>query len=164
MNAARKVHADPFIRKLSDGYEHKPGAGGQALSTGERQLLSFARTVAQNPKILLLDEATANIDGETEQSIKEALITLRSGRTTIAVAHRLSTIQDADQILVMSKGKIVQRGTHNELLIQQGHYRDLYLSQQTEEQLHSSVEPDSADSMPNEKFSSTEFSSTIVVA
>ena len=156
VNAARKVHADPFIRKLSDGYEHKPGAGGQALSTGERQLLSFARTVAQNPKILLLDEATANIDGETEQFIKEALITLRSGRTTIAVAHRLSTIQDADQILVMDKGKIVQRGTHNELLDQQGQYRNLYLSQQTEEQLHSPVEASSADA--------EEPSSTLVVA
>lgn len=136
INAARKVSADPFIRKLSDGYDHQPGAGGQALSTGERQLLSFARTVAQNPRILLLDEATANIDGETEQSIKDALITLRSGRTTIAVAHRLSTIQDADQILVMDKGQIVQRGTHSELLNQTGHYRDLYLSQQTREQLH----------------------------
>ena len=136
ISAARKVSADPFIRKLSDSYDHQPGAGGQALSTGERQLLSFARTVAQDPRILLLDEATANIDGETEQSIKDALITLRSGRTTIAVAHRLSTIQDADQILVMDKGQIVQRGTHSELLNQAGHYRDLYLSQQTKEQLH----------------------------
>ncbi|AMO54855.1 multidrug ABC transporter ATP-binding protein [Endozoicomonas montiporae] len=145
VSAARKVHADPFIQKLSDGYEHQPGAGGQALSTGERQLLSFARTVAQNPRILLLDEATANIDGETEQSIKDALITLRSGRTTIAVAHRLSTIQDADQILVMDKGRIVQRGTHHELLNQAGHYRDLYLSQQTKEQLHSAAEPFSND-------------------
>ncbi|OED43834.1 multidrug ABC transporter ATP-binding protein [Endozoicomonas sp. (ex Bugula neritina AB1)] len=133
--SARKVHAHTFIEKLSDGYHHEPGSGGQALSTGERQLLSFARTIAQNPKILLLDEATANIDGETEHSIKEALITLREDRTTIAVAHRLSTIQDADQILVMDKGKIVQRGTHEELLKQTGSYRDLYLSQQTEEQL-----------------------------
>ena len=134
--AAKQVHADTFIQKLPEGYQHQPGAGGQALSTGERQLLSFARTVAQDPRILLLDEATANIDGETEQSIKEALITLRSGRTTIAVAHRLSTIQDADQILVMDKGRITQRGTHEELLSQKGHYRDLYLSQQTEDDLH----------------------------
>ena len=133
--AARKVHAEPFIQGLDEGYEHKPGPGGKALSTGERQLLSFARTIAQNPKILLLDEATANIDGETEHHIKEALITLRENRTTIAVAHRLSTIQDADQILVMDKGKIVQRGTHEQLLQQEGHYRDLYLAQQTEEQL-----------------------------
>ena len=133
--SARKVHAHTFIEKLEDGYQHEPGAGGQALSTGERQLLSFARTIAQNPKILLLDEATANIDGETEHYIKEALITLREDRTTIAVAHRLSTIQDADQILVMDKGKIVQRGTHEELLEMTGPYLDLYLAQQTEEQL-----------------------------
>ena len=139
--AARKVHADPFIQGLDDGYEHKPGPGGKALSTGERQLLSFARTIAQNPKILLLDEATANIDGETEHHIKEALITLRENRTTIAVAHRLSTIQDADQILVMDKGRIVQRGTHEELLQQEGHYRDLYLAQQTEEQLGTTQQP-----------------------
>ena len=141
--AAEKVHANHFIERLEDDYNHKPGAGGQALSTGERQLLSFARTVAQNPKILLLDEATANIDGETEHAIKEALITLREGRTTIAVAHRLSTIQDADQILVMNKGEIVQRGTHSELLQQPGHYQDLYLAQQTEEQL-----ADKADYLP----------------
>ncbi|MET4692845.1 ABC transporter ATP-binding protein [Endozoicomonas lisbonensis] len=154
INAARKVSADPFIRKLSDGYDHQPGAGGQALSTGERQLLSFARTVAQDPRILLLDEATANIDGETEQSIKDALITLRSGRTTIAVAHRLSTIQDADQILVMDKGQIVQRGTHCELLNQTGQYRDLYLSQQTKEQLHN----------PADKLSDEAPSSSLAVA
>lgn len=134
--AARKVHADRFIQGLDEGYEHKPGPGGKALSTGERQLLSFARTIAQNPRILLLDEATANIDGETEYHIKEALITLRENRTTIAVAHRLATIQDADQILVMDQGKIVQRGTHEELLQAEGHYRDLYLAQQTEEQLN----------------------------
>ena len=141
--AAEKVHANHFIERLEGDYNHKPGPGGQALSTGERQLLSFARTIAQNPKILLLDEATANIDGETEHAIKEALITLREGRTTIAVAHRLSTIQDADQILVMNKGEIVQRGIHEELLQQPGHYQDLYLAQQAEEQL-----ADKADYLP----------------
>ena len=109
------------------------GSEGKALSTGESQLLSFARTIAQNPRILLLDEATANIDGATEQYIKEALITLREGRTTIAVAHRLSTIQDADQILVMDQGRITQQGRHEELLKIEGHYRDLYLAQQAEE-------------------------------
>jgi len=140
--AARKVHASGFIEQLEAGYQHEPGAGGQALSIGERQLLSFARTIAQNPKILLLDEATANIDGETEHHIKEALITLREGRTTVAVAHRLSTIQDADQILVMDKGRIVQRGTHEALLQEKGPYLDLYLAQQTEEQLSDHPEPD----------------------
>lgn len=139
ITAVEKVQASSFINKLSGGLDHVPGISGQSLSTGERQLLSFARTVAQNPRFLLLDEATANIDGETEYSIKEALITLREGRTTIAIAHRLSTIQDADQILVMDKGRIVQRGTHEELLLQSGHYQDLYLSQQAEEQLHSRV-------------------------
>ncbi len=139
-SAARKVQADRFIMGLPEGYDHVPGTAGQSLSTGERQLLSFARTIAQNPRILMLDEATANIDGETEHAIKDALITLREGRTTIAVAHRLSTIQDADQILVMDKGVISQRGTHSELLNQPGHYRDLYLSQQTEEQLQDSSE------------------------
>ena len=139
ITAVEKVQASSFINKLSGGLDHVPGISGQSLSTGERQLLSFARTVAQNPRFLLLDEATANIDGETEHYIKEALITLREGRTTIAIAHRLSTIQDADQILVMDKGHIVQRGTHEELLLQSGHYQDLYLSQQAEEQLHSRV-------------------------
>lgn len=133
--ATRKVHADRFIEALDGGYNHKPGPGGKALSMGERQLLSFARTIAQNPKILLLDEATANIDGETEGRIKDALITLRQNRTTIAIAHRLSTIQDADQILVMDKGRITQRGRHEELLAVDGAYRDLYLAQQTEDEL-----------------------------
>ncbi|MRI32761.1 multidrug ABC transporter ATP-binding protein [Endozoicomonas sp. OPT23] len=137
--ASKKVHADRFISKLSGGYEHQPGASGKGLSTGERQLLSFARTIAQNPKILLLDEATANIDGETEQYIKEALITLREGRTTVAVAHRLSTIQDADEILVMEQGKIVQRGSHEELIVVDGQYRDLYLAQQQEKEMKEPV-------------------------
>ncbi len=139
MAAAEKVHAARFINRLPEGYDHIPGSTGQSLSTGERQLLSFARTVALNPRILMLDEATANIDGETEQYIKDALITLREGRTTVAIAHRLSTIQDADQILVMDKGRITQRGTHEDLLLQEGHYRELYLSQQAEEQLHEDI-------------------------
>ncbi len=134
--ASKKVHADRFINKLSGSYQHQPGASGKGLSTGERQLLSFARTVAQNPKILLLDEATANIDGETEQYIKEALITLREGRTTVAVAHRLSTIQDADEILVMERGQIVQRGSHEALIAVNGQYRNLYLAQQQEKEMN----------------------------
>ena len=145
--AARKVHADPFIQNLAQGYQHKPGPGGKALSTGERQLLSFARTIAQNPRILLLDEATANIDGETEHHIKEALITLRKNRTTIAVAHRLSTVVDADQILVMERGKIVQRGTHEELIKLEGHYRELYMAQQTARQLQETTAKDDSNAL-----------------
>lgn len=145
--AARKVHADPFIQNLAQGYQHKPGPGGKALSTGERQLLSFARTIAQNPRILLLDEATANIDGETEHHIKEALITLRENRTTIAVAHRLSTVVDADQILVMERGRIVQRGTHEELIRLEGHYRDLYMAQQTARQLQENTAQDDSNAL-----------------
>lgn len=145
--AARKVHADPFIQNLAQGYQHKPGPGGKALSTGERQLLSFARTIAQNPRILLLDEATANIDGETEHHIKEALITLRENRTTIAVAHRLSTVVDADQILVMERGKIVQRGTHEELIKLEGHYRELYMAQQTARQLQETTAKDDSNTL-----------------
>ena len=145
MNRCKPLPAKYMQTRLSrtyaHGYQHKPGPGGKALSTGERQLLSFARTVAQNPKILLLDEATANIDGELEHHIKEALITLQENRTTIAVAHRLSTIVDADQILVMEKGKIVQRGTHEELIKLDGHYRDLYLAQQTAQQLQAAEPP-----------------------
>ena len=141
--AAKKVHADSFVESLDGGYSHEPGSSGKALSMGERQLLSFARTIAQNPGILLLDEATANIDGETEHLIKEALITLRENRTTIAVAHRLSTIQDADMILVMDKGQIVQRGGHAELLAVDGIYRNLYLSQQSEATLEHELESDS---------------------
>ena len=99
---------------------------GSTFSAGQRQLLSFARTLAFDPSILILDEATANIDTETEQWIQEALETLMTGRTTIMVAHRLSTIQHADKIIVMHKGKIRESGTHQELLDQDGIYRKLY--------------------------------------
>ncbi len=135
VDAAEQVQASRFIERLSDGYDHQPGYSGQSLSIGERQLLAFARTMAHDPRILLLDEATANIDSETETLIKKALLNLRHGRTTIAIAHRLSTIRDANQILVMDKGRIVQRGTHEELIAQPGHYLDLYLAQKMEEDI-----------------------------
>ncbi|MCL6270647.1 ABC transporter ATP-binding protein/permease [Sansalvadorimonas sp. 2012CJ34-2] len=135
IDAAEQVQASRFIERLSDGYDHQPGYSGQSLSIGERQLLAFARTMAHDPRILLLDEATANIDSETETLIKQALLNLRHGRTTIAIAHRLSTIRDADQILVMEQGKVVQRGTHDELIAQPGHYLDLYLAQKMEEEI-----------------------------
>ncbi|WP_238483733.1 ABC transporter ATP-binding protein [Anaerosporobacter faecicola] len=124
--AARYVNADAFIQKLENGYDEPVTERGATLSAGQRQLLSFARTLAFDPKILVMDEATANIDTETEQLIQEALEKLMSDRTTIMVAHRLSTIQHADQIMVMHKGRIRERGTHQELLNQDGIYKKLY--------------------------------------
>jgi ATP-binding cassette, subfamily B, multidrug efflux pump len=128
--AAEFVHADPFIGNLPGGYDSKIGERGSTLSSGQRQLLSFARTIALNPMVLVLDEATANVDTETEGEIQKALEKMRLGRTTIAIAHRLSTIQDADQILVLHQGEIVERGTHQELIQQSGLYHKMYLLQQ----------------------------------
>ncbi|WP_062265477.1 ABC transporter ATP-binding protein [Endozoicomonas arenosclerae] len=128
-HAAQLVQAAGFIEKLPEGYAQVLGERGQSLSSGEKQLLSFARTLAQDPRILIMDEATANIDSETEQAIKQGLKTLREGRTTLAIAHRLTTIEDADLILVMEKGRIVQRGTHQQLLAEPGLYLDMYQSQ-----------------------------------
>lgn len=113
--AARFVQADKFIKDLENGYETKVIEGGAAFSAGERQLINFARTIVRNPKILLLDEATANIDTETEALIQEGLTNMRQNRTTMAIAHRLSTIKDADQILVLNKGEIIERGNHDQL-------------------------------------------------
>lgn len=127
--AAEFVQADSFIEELEGGYEHQVSERGSKFSSGQRQLLAFARTIAANPKILVLDEATANIDTETEEAIQEALQKMRKGRTTIAIAHRLSTIQDADQILVLHRGEIVERGNHQELLAQRGLYYKMYLLQ-----------------------------------
>lgn len=124
--AATFVNADPFIQRLRHGYEEVVTERGATLSAGQRQLLSFARTMAYNPKILVMDEATANIDTETELLIQEALEKLMDQRTTIMVAHRLSTIQHADVIIVMHKGRIRERGTHQELLMQNGIYKKLY--------------------------------------
>lgn len=124
--AAEYVNASHFIEKLPQGYYEPVTERGATFSAGERQLLSFARTLAHNPSILVMDEATANIDTETEILIQEALEKLMDGRTTIMVAHRLSTIQHADCIMVMHKGRICERGTHRELLEQDGIYRKLY--------------------------------------
>lgn len=124
--AAEYVNASHFIEKLPQGYHEPVTERGATFSAGERQLLSFARTLAHNPSILVMDEATANIDTETEILIQEALEKLMDGRTTIMVAHRLSTIQHADCIMVMHKGRICERGTHRELLEQDGIYRKLY--------------------------------------
>lgn len=124
--AAEYVNASHFIEKLPQGYHEPVTERGATFSAGERQLLSFARTLAHNPSILVMDEATANIDTETEILIQEALEKLMDGRTTIMVAHRMSTIQHADCIMVMHKGRICERGTHRELLEQDGIYRKLY--------------------------------------
>lgn len=124
--AAKHVNADSFISKMPGGYDEPVTERGSTLSAGQRQLLSFARTLACDPAVLVLDEATANIDTETELLITEALEKLMAGRTTIMVAHRLSTIQHADKIMVMHQGRIVENGTHQELLLQGGIYRKLY--------------------------------------
>src|SRR5699024_1271930 len=123
------VHANHFIEKLPDQYQHKVIEKGSAFSSGERKLLAFARTIATNHRILILDEATANIESETEEKIQQSLDTMRQGRTTLAIAHRLSTIQDADKILVLNHGRIVEQGTHETLIQQNGIYRNMYLLQ-----------------------------------
>lgn len=132
IEAAKFVQAHSFIEKLPQKYDSKVTERGSTFSSGQRQLIAFARTIATNPKILVLDEATANIDTETEEAIQIALEKMRKGRTTIAIAHRLSTIQDADLILVLHKGEIVERGTHQELLAKGGLYHKMYLLQNGE--------------------------------
>lgn len=126
IEAARFVDAAPFIEKLPSGYQQLVTERGSSFSTGQRQLLAFARTMASQPKILILDEATANIDSETEQTVQHSLEKMRKGRTTIAIAHRLSTIQDADCIYVLDKGKIIESGSHEELLALKGTYHRMY--------------------------------------
>lgn len=127
--ATEFVQADKFIAQLPDGYDHKVTERGSTFSSGQRQLLAFARTMAADPKILVLDEATANIDTETEVAIQTSLEKMRKGRTTIAIAHRLSTIQDAELILVLHQGEIVEQGTHQQLLAARGLYHKMYLLQ-----------------------------------
>ena len=126
VEAAEFVQANRFIEKLPDKYNHKVVERGAGFSSGEKQLLSFASTIVKDPKILILDEATANIDTETELLIQEGLNRMREGRTTVAIAHRLSTIRDADQILVLEAGEIVERGTHDELIQMGGRYNEMY--------------------------------------
>ena len=124
--AAVFVDADSFIQELPQGYDSPVSERGSSFSTGQRQLLAFARTVASQPKILILDEATANIDSETESLVQDSLAKMRQGRTTIAIAHRLSTIQDANCIYVLDKGRIIESGTHEELLDLGGTYHKMY--------------------------------------
>jgi ATP-binding cassette subfamily B protein len=131
--AAKIVHADSVICKLEKGYDTEAGEGGDRLSTGEKQLISFARAVLADPKIFILDEATSSIDTEMEMMLQEAIHTLLEGRTSFVIAHRLSTIRGADLILVIKDGKVIERGTHSQLMEQNGHYYDLYTRQFEEE-------------------------------
>ena len=124
--AAKAACAHDFIMKLPDGYETRVGAGGQSLSGGEKQRVSIARTIIQNPKILILDEATAAMDTETERNIQASLGLLTQGRTTIAIAHRLSTLRDSDYLAVIDEGKIVEYGTYQELIKLKGEFYRLY--------------------------------------
>lgn len=131
--AARAVSADTVVKKLEKGYDTQVGEGGDRLSTGEKQLISFARAVLADPRIFVLDEATSSIDTETEQLIQKATAQLLKGRTSFLIAHRLSTIRQADLILVVKDGTIVEQGTHRTLLEQKGYYRTLYTKQFAEE-------------------------------
>ena len=124
--AAVRVGADRFIRRLPAGYEHRLGERGASLSVGERQLLSFARALATRPAVLVLDEATSSVDAESEEQIQAAIVELMAGRTCLVVAHRLSTVRDADSILVLHHGQVRERGTHRDLLARGGLYEKLY--------------------------------------
>ena len=127
--SARRVGAHDFISKLPGGYNYNVQERGASLSLGQRQLIAFARVMTYDPQILVLDEATANIDTESEEIIQQAIETVMAGRTSVIIAHRLSTIQQADQILVLDKGKMVEKGSHEELLQQEGAYYQLHQQQ-----------------------------------
>jgi ABC-type multidrug transport system fused ATPase/permease subunit len=129
-DAARIAHAHNFITQKEDGYQTLVGDRGSKLSGGERQRVTIARAVLKNPPILILDEATSSLDTESERIVQEAINKLMQNRTCIVIAHRLSTVQHADEIIVMEKGKIVQRGKHSELLATEGPYRKLVAMQQ----------------------------------
>jgi ATP-binding cassette subfamily B protein len=129
MAAAKAVYAHDFISKLPNGYRTEVEERGSMLSMGQRQLLSFARALLANPRILILDEATASIDTETEVKIQEALKTLLAGRNSFIIAHRLSTIRSADQIVVLDHGQVKEQGTHEELLENRGIYHGLIEAQ-----------------------------------
>lgn len=138
-HAAALVGADTFIEKLKDGYDTQVGEGGGLLSTGQKQLISFARAILADPRIFVLDEATSSIDTESEMQIQSAIETMLSSRTSFVVAHRLSTIRNADQILVIDSGRILEQGTHLELLAKRGRYYDLYMGHTLQENIDQSL-------------------------
>ncbi len=140
IEAAKIVNAHEFVMKLDDGYETKIGEGGALLSTGEKQLVSFARALIANPQIFIMDEATSSIDTETEKLIQEGMSKVFEGRISFVIAHRLSTIRSADQILVIQKGEIEEQGTHEELLANRGHYYELYVNQFRRERVRQELE------------------------
>ena len=127
--ASRKAGAHAFIEAMKDGYQTSVGEGGSKLSAGQKQLISFARAILADPKILIMDEATSSVDTETEQQIQEGLDNLLSGRIALVIAHRLSTIRNADRILVIEHGEITESGSHDELMSVQGRYYKLYTQQ-----------------------------------
>ena len=129
IEAAALANCDKVVETLSDGYDTILTGGGANLSQGQRQLLTISRAFLSYPKILILDEATSSVDTRTERNIQDAMVRLMQNRTSLIIAHRLSTIQDADMIVVMDKGRIIERGTHRELLAKGGNYYQLYMTQ-----------------------------------
>jgi ATP-binding cassette subfamily B protein len=129
IEAAKIAGADEFIRRLPQGYETELGERGASLSQGQRQLIAIARAILADPRILILDEATSNVDTRTERLIQRALEQLMAERTSVVIAHRLSTIRNADQVIVLQQGQIIERGTHRSLLEARGFYYRLYMSQ-----------------------------------
>jgi ATP-binding cassette subfamily B protein len=146
--AARAAHAHEFILRMPQGYDSLVGERGQGLSGGERQRISIARALLINPRILILDEATSAVDTETEKEIQRALDNLVRGRTTIAIAHRLSTLRKADRLVVMDKGVVVEEGTHDVLIQAQGAYWRLYEAQQRQAQAEAVLNSDTALTSP----------------
>jgi len=140
--AARAAHIHDFISRLPDGYDSMVGERGLKLSGGEKQRVAIARAILKNPRIMIFDEATSALDSRTEQAIQQELNAVAQGRTTLVIAHRLSTVMDADEILVLDQGRIVERGRHGALLARGGAYAQMWALQQQEKQEEARRRPD----------------------